>query len=72
MAALDAKTGAAATGFGPMNRTLHFVKEDENWRVTAYLVSEEELARELTTAKLDQDRRALLVQETKSWSISTL
>ena len=63
MTALDAKTGVAATGFGRLNRTLQFVKEGEDWRVSAYLISEEELARLLILAKLDHDRRALLEQD---------
>jgi hypothetical protein len=61
--AVDAKTGAAAAGFGRMNRTLNFVREGTDWRVSAYLISEEELAKALTAAKLDQDRRALLEQD---------
>jgi CHAT domain-containing protein/Tfp pilus assembly protein PilF len=63
MAALDAKSGAAATGFGRLNRTLQLVKEGAEWRVSSYIVSEEVLARALTAVKLDQDRRALLEQE---------
>ena len=63
MAAVDAKTGAPAPGFGRMNRTLQFVKEGVDWRISAYVISEEELARALIAAKTEQDRRTLFEQE---------
>lgn len=58
--AADAQTGKAAPGFGRVNRTLRFVKDDGGWKVWQYAASEEELASALVAAKTEQERRGLL------------
>jgi CHAT domain-containing protein len=60
--ALDAKTGKSVPGFGQVNRTLRFVKEDEGWKVWQYASSEEELASALVAAKTQEERKGLLVE----------
>ncbi|HYY97966.1 MAG TPA: CHAT domain-containing protein [Pyrinomonadaceae bacterium] len=58
--AVDAKTGAAAAGFGRMSRVLQLVKEKGGWKVWRYASAEEELAGELVAAGTREERRALL------------
>ena len=63
MSALEAKTDKPAAGFGKMNRTFHFVKEEGEWKMARCVVSEEELASALVAAKTDEERNALLEAE---------
>lgn len=58
--AVDIKTGKPATGFGKLNRTLHFVKEDGAWKVSRFVSSEEELAASIAKLEAEEDRNALL------------
>jgi tetratricopeptide (TPR) repeat protein len=58
--AVKVRTGKPASGFGRLNRTLHFVKESGSWKVLRYVSSEEELAAALATAKSGEERKALL------------
>jgi len=63
MKAVDAKTKAPASGFGKMDFTVSAVKEDGAWRVSAFLPTAEDLAMDLSAAKTDEERRALLAAE---------
>ena len=63
MAAVDAKTGKLADGFGKMNRSLHFVKELAEWKVSRETSSEEELAGALAAAKSDDERAKVLAAD---------
>jgi CHAT domain-containing protein len=58
--ALEAKTGKPAPGFGKWNRTLHFSKEDKDWRVIGIVSSEEELAAIITAVQTDEERKSLV------------
>lgn len=58
--AVEAKTGKPARDFGRINRTFHFVREGEEWKVWRYVASEEELAAELLQVKSETARDALL------------
>jgi CHAT domain-containing protein/uncharacterized protein HemY len=59
----DIKTGKAADGFGIMNRTFHVLREGGGWKVWRYVVSEQELAAALLSAKTDEERKAILAAE---------
>jgi CHAT domain-containing protein/Tfp pilus assembly protein PilF len=63
MQATELKSGKPATGFGRMNRTLRFVKEDGRWKLWQYKTSEERLALNLLSAKTESDQMALLEEE---------
>jgi CHAT domain-containing protein/tetratricopeptide (TPR) repeat protein len=58
--AIEIVTGQPAIGFGRLNRTLHFIKEGEVWKVSRYTASEEELAAAIVVAKTDKERKDLL------------
>jgi CHAT domain-containing protein/Tfp pilus assembly protein PilF len=58
--ALDSKTGENLKGAGKLNRTLHLVKESEEWKIWQNLSSEEELAAALVEAKTGVERKQLL------------
>jgi tetratricopeptide (TPR) repeat protein len=58
--AVEAKTGNPASGFGRLNRILHFVRENAVWKVWRYVSSEEELAAAIAAAKTDEERKTLL------------
>lgn len=60
-----AAAGAAKPGAGPsrLNRTLHLVKEEGQWKVWHYAVSEEELAVALAAANTEEERQARLAAE---------
>jgi CHAT domain-containing protein/tetratricopeptide (TPR) repeat protein len=62
--ATDLKSEQPATGFGPQNRTLRLIKEDGQWKVSQYEVSERELAAKLLSVKSESDQNALLEAET--------
>jgi CHAT domain-containing protein/Tfp pilus assembly protein PilF len=57
------ETGRPAAGFGKLNRTLRFVKEDGRWKLWAYAASENELAQALVSAKSEGEQAALLKAE---------
>jgi CHAT domain-containing protein/Tfp pilus assembly protein PilF/ketosteroid isomerase-like protein len=61
LAAVDAKSGKPAENFikGNRNRTLHLVKEDEQWKLRQYVATEEELADRLLAIKTEGERQAL-------------
>lgn len=63
MSAVDVKTGKPAAGFGKMNRTLHLVKEDGQWKVWRYVPSEQDLVDALIAAKTKDERTWLLSEE---------
>jgi CHAT domain-containing protein/Tfp pilus assembly protein PilF len=63
MQATDLKSGQPATGFGLQNRTLRLIKEDGQWKVSQYEVSERELATKLLSAKTESDQNGLLEAE---------
>jgi CHAT domain-containing protein/Tfp pilus assembly protein PilF len=58
--AIDAKSGKPMEGFGKLNRTVHLVKESDEWKIWQYVPSEEELAAALVEAKTEAERKALL------------
>lgn len=60
MRATDLKSGQPAAGFGRMNRTFRFVKEEGRWKLWRYLSPEDELASSLMSAKTEQERVVLL------------
>jgi CHAT domain-containing protein/Tfp pilus assembly protein PilF len=57
--AVEVKSGKPASGFGRLNRTLHFVRENGAWKVWRYVSKEEELAAAIAAAKTDEERKAL-------------
>ncbi|PYT04695.1 MAG: hypothetical protein DMF60_14495 [Acidobacteria bacterium] len=59
----DVKTGKTVNGFGLMNRTFQFLREDGGWKVWQYVASEERLAKALLTAKTEDERKALLAAD---------
>ncbi|HEV8483041.1 MAG TPA: tetratricopeptide repeat protein [Blastocatellia bacterium] len=63
MSAIDARTGKPATGFGRLNRTLHFVQEGEEWKLCQYASSEQEFAQALLRVNTEVERTALLEAE---------
>jgi len=63
MQATDVKSGKPATGFGRVNRTLRFVKEDGRWKLWRFESTEDELVSSLMSAKTETDRTTLLEQE---------
>jgi CHAT domain-containing protein/Tfp pilus assembly protein PilF len=58
--AIDIKTGKPASGFGKLNRTLHFIKESGVWKVWRYISPEEELASTIAAAKTEEEGKTLL------------
>jgi hypothetical protein len=60
MNAVDAKRGKPAEGFGKKNRTFHIVRSSSDWKISKYVLSEEELADRIVSTKADEDRRAIL------------
>src|SRR5918992_3057359 len=58
--ATDLKSGQPAAGFGRVNRTLRFVKEEGSWKLWRYGPTEDDLASSLMSAKTEQERLALL------------
>jgi CHAT domain-containing protein/uncharacterized protein HemY len=63
MNATELKSGKPAPDFGRRNRTLHFVKEDGQWKLWQYASTEEEFAHTLLAAKTENDQIALLESE---------
>lgn len=63
IAALDAKTGKPAQGFGPLNRAFDFIKEEDRWKVWTEASAEENLASALVLAKTESERSSLLAAE---------
>jgi CHAT domain-containing protein/uncharacterized protein HemY len=61
--ATDLKTGKPAAGFGRVNRTLRFIKEEGRWKLWGYESTEEELALSLMSATTEKDRLTLLENE---------
>lgn len=72
MRATDLKSGQPATGFGRVNRTLRFVKEEGRWKLWRYVSAEEDLASSLMSAKTEQDRLALLETEPELQTVDLL
>jgi CHAT domain-containing protein len=60
LSAIDVKTSKPASGFGKKNFTLRFLKEREEWKVSQFLVSEEELASAIAQATTEEQRKTLL------------
>jgi CHAT domain-containing protein len=63
LSAVEVKTGKPASGFGKLNRTLHFIKEGGVWKISRFVSSEEELATAIAAAKTDEERKALLAAD---------
>ena len=53
-------TGRAAEGFGEMDHTFRFVKEDDRWKIWQFAVTAEELTNDLLAATTDDERANLL------------
>ena len=70
--ATDLKSGQPATGFGRMNRTLRFIKEAGQWKLSRNGSTEEELALLLTSATTEKDRMALLDSERELQTVELL
>ncbi len=70
-AALDAKTGRAAEGFGRMDRAFHLIKEGDVWRVRREMPSGEGLAVAIAAAKTDEERQQLLAADKRliTWDL---
>ncbi len=60
ISALEAKTGKPAAGFGKWNRTLHFSKEDKDWKILRIVSSEEELVATIVEAQTDEERKSFI------------
>jgi CHAT domain-containing protein len=61
--AVDTDTGKEAEGFGDMDHTLRFVREDGTWKIWQFSETAEELASSLLAAKTDEERAAVLKAE---------
>lgn len=61
--AVDTETGKEAEGFGEMDHTLRFIREDGAWKVWQFRDTAEELASDLLAAKTDEERAAILKAE---------
>ncbi|HEU4479187.1 MAG TPA: CHAT domain-containing protein [Pyrinomonadaceae bacterium] len=59
VSALDAKTGKPVDSLRKENRTLRLVKQRGDWKVSQYVVTENELAVAMLAAKTTAERRAL-------------
>ena len=70
--ATDLKSGQSAIGFGRVNRTLRFVKEEGQWKLWRYGSTEEELASMLVSATTEKDRLALLETEPELQTVELL
>jgi CHAT domain-containing protein/Tfp pilus assembly protein PilF len=57
--AVDVKTGKPASGFGKLNHTLYFIKENGIWKITHFVSSEEDLAAAIAVAKTEEEGKAL-------------
>ncbi|HXD32549.1 MAG TPA: CHAT domain-containing protein [Pyrinomonadaceae bacterium] len=57
---VNSDTGQEADGFGPQDHTLHFVKEDDGWKIWQFISTAEELTQELIGADTEEQRVALL------------
>jgi CHAT domain-containing protein/TolA-binding protein len=58
--AVDIDTGKEAEGFGEMDHTLRFVREDGVWKIWQFNDTAEELAGDLLAATTDEERAAVL------------
>jgi CHAT domain-containing protein/TPR repeat protein len=58
--AVDKDTGKEAEGFGAMDHTFRFVKEDGVWKIWQFLDTARELTDDLLAAKTDEERAAVL------------
>ena len=58
--ARDADTGQAAEGFGEMEHTLRFIRENGVWKVWQFVETAEELTRALLAAATDEERGRVL------------
>lgn len=67
--ATDAKSAKTATEIRKQNKTLHFVREKDGWKVWRYVSSEEELTASLAAAKSEEDRKKLLEAEKELMTI---
>jgi tetratricopeptide (TPR) repeat protein len=72
MHATDLKSGQPATGFGQVNRSLRFVKEEGQWKLWRYGSTEEELASLLISTTTEKDRLALLETERELQTVELL
>jgi CHAT domain-containing protein/TolA-binding protein len=61
--AVDIDTGQEAEGFGEMDHTLRFVREDGAWKFWKFNDTAEELALKLLAATTDEERAAVLKAE---------
>jgi CHAT domain-containing protein/TolA-binding protein len=61
--AVDTDTGKEAEGFGEMDHTLRFVREDGAWKIWQFNDTAEELAGKLLAATTDEERAALFKGE---------
>lgn len=61
--AVNAKTGKPANGFGKQNRSFHFVKENNVWKLQQEEATEEELANLFMAAKTTEARQQVLQAE---------
>jgi CHAT domain-containing protein len=58
--ARDAETGKAAEGFGEMEHTLRFVREEGVWKLWQFVNTAEELTLDLLAAATDEERARVL------------
>jgi CHAT domain-containing protein/TolA-binding protein len=58
--AVDRDTGKEAEGFGPMDHTIRFVREDGVWKMWQFVDTAEELTSELLAAKTEEERAEVL------------
>ena len=70
--AMDLKTGQSATGFGRVNRTLRFMKEEGQWKLWSYGSTEDQLAASLLAATTEKGRLALLESEQELQTVALL
>ena len=70
--ATDLKSGQPATGFGRVNRTLRFTKEEGRWKLSKYGSTEDELAAALISATTEKDRMVLLETERELQTVTLL
>ena len=63
MTAIEVGTGKPATGAGKLSRTFHFVYENEQWKVSQYASTDDDLAEALLRVDTDAERTRLLDAE---------
>lgn len=58
--AVNQETSKQAEGFGPMDHTFRFVREDGVWKIWQFIGTAEELTGEILNARTDEERAAVL------------